>query len=189
MTSTQPTADPAEEARRVEVDGREIWYSWLHRAGGSSAPVVLLHAARRPALVRSLVLVGVHTFVEELTLSSIAGLAEDCAGDRAPAWLTRLHGRRGPALVRAWAGAWLDPRRADWDLRDRIAEVESPILVVQGAEDQYGTRRQVDAVVERAPDARRWMVSGCRHSPHTERPDAFASRAGDFLDDAVMRRA
>lgn len=251
-------------ARRLEIEGREVWFRWLHRARGPAPPVVLLHAgltssrawdrlgeaigsrcehsvvaydrpgyhagqpipawepdfleqeavllegvlealvggrahlvghsdggtiallhaARRPAAVESLVLVGVHTFTEELTLSSIARLAEECAAGRTPPWLDRLHGSRGPDLVRAWAGVWLAPRRAGWDVRDRIRGARAPTLVVQGTEDAYGTLRQVDAVVERVPDTRTWIVEGCGHGPHAERPDAFVDRVVALVREA-----
>ena len=47
---------------------------------------------------------------------------------------------------RGWNDAWLDPDFRQWDITDVLAYIRVPILVVQGADDQYGTVAQVEAV-------------------------------------------
>ena len=96
--------------------------------------------------------------------------------------LSRWHDHVDIAFV-GWSGAWLDPNFRRWDITDVLAYIRVPILVVQGADDQYGTVAQVEAVerecycpVEIA------LMPGVRHVPHREAPDALLKVASDFAN-------
>ena len=43
-----------------------------------------------------------------------------------------------------WNGAWLDPKFRDWDISSSLAYIRVPFQIVQGADDQYGTLRQIE---------------------------------------------
>ena len=47
-----------------------------------------------------------------------------------------------------WNGAWLDPAFRDWDISEYLAYIRVPVAVLQGADDKYGTLRQVEIAVE-----------------------------------------
>ena len=73
-----------------------------------------------------------------------------------------------------WSDAWLDPDFRQWDITDVLAYIRVPILVVQGADDQYGTVAQVEAVerecycpVEVALDAGRPACAASRSARRT----------------------
>ena len=47
-----------------------------------------------------------------------------------------------------WNGAWLDPKFRAWDISDYLAYIRVPVAILQGADDQYGTIRQVEIARE-----------------------------------------
>ena len=53
-----------------------------------------------------------------------------------------------------WNGAWLDPKFRDWDISDYLAYIRVPVAILQGADDQYGTMRQVEIAQEECATAR-----------------------------------
>jgi len=176
-----------EEARRflprlLEREGVERPVLYGHSDGAS---IALLHAARRPRAARALVLEAPHTFVEEVTVRSIARLEERYRDTGLSGALGRWH-ERPDETVLGWTGVWLDPAFRAWDIRGEIASVAAPTLVVQGAEDEYGTWAQVDAVEGgTAGPVESLRLPGCGHAPHRERPEETLAAAAAFLRRAL----
>lgn len=123
--------------------------------------------------VRALVVIAPHYFVEEMCLASIAQakLAYEQADLRSR--LARHHADVDNAF-RGWNDTWLDPRfRTAFDIRALLAQIQVPILQMQGTEDPYGTKAQPIAGERGAPcPVETLMLSGTRHAPHAEAPDA-----------------
>lgn len=153
---------------------------WLvgHSDGGS---IALLFAAQHPVHVRALVTEAAHTFVEPETQAGIRALVAMQAAGKTPARFYKLHGERTEALIRAWSAHWLSDVHARWDIRAGLHGVHCPTLVVQGADDEFGTQAQVDSILAAVPGAQSWIVPGCGHAPHAQAEDAFVERVLDFL--------
>jgi pimeloyl-ACP methyl ester carboxylesterase len=89
-------------------------------------------------------------------------------------------------MFRTWTEVWLRPEFRQWNIEEYLPTIESPVLVVQGEEDEYGTLRQVDAVVAQVGGpARSFVLAGCGHSPHSEQPDAVLDAAGRFVRETL----
>jgi pimeloyl-ACP methyl ester carboxylesterase len=86
-----------------------------------------------------------------------------------------------------WNGAWLDPEFRSWDISEYLAYVRVPIALLQGAEDQYGTLRQVEIAQEECycpVDVT--ILAGTGHSPYREAPEATLNAISEFAN-AVLR--
>ena len=85
-------------------------------------------------------------------------------------------------MFRAWTEVWLTPEFRGWNIEEYLPAIDCPLLVVQGEDDQYGTIRQVEAVVTqvRGP-AKSLLLPHCGHSPHSERPDQVLDAATRFI--------
>ncbi len=64
---------------------------------------------------------------------------------------------------------------ARWDVRDELARVEAPTLVVSGADDPATPPEHGELLAERIPDARHVVVANARHLAPVERPDEVNS--------------
>lgn len=132
--------------------------------------------------VRGLVLIAPHFFVEDLSIDSIeqARIAYQ-RGDLRER-LAKHHGANVEVAFWGWNRAWLDPAFRAWDIREYLDYIRVPILIVQGALDQYGTTAQIDAAHEESYcpiDVA--MISQARHAPHLERPDETLAAVAGYL--------
>lgn len=143
-----------------------------HSDGGS---IALIHAAHHP--VSALVLLAPHVFVERITVDAIRETREAYADGALRGRMARHHDDPDAAFW-GWCNVWLDPAFAAWNLDAEVARVTAPALVLQGADDPYGTLAQLDRIEALLPTARRLVLAG-GHSPHLEHgPEVIAAISG-----------
>ena len=139
--------------------------------GHSDGASIALLAAGAGLAVTALVLLAPHVVVEDVSVDAIAAArtayTETDLRDR----LARHHDDVD-VVFRGWNDAWLDPRFREWNITDRLPGVTAPVLVIQGADDPYGTTRQLDLIAAgvRGP-LERLVLPGLGHAPHLEAPD------------------
>ena len=97
--------------------------------------------------VRGLVLIAPHFFTEEKGLAEIRRAGKSFATGALRERLAPWHADVDAAF-RSWNEPWTHPDFETWDITDALGYIRVPILVVQGADDQYGTLRQVEIVKE-----------------------------------------
>jgi L-proline amide hydrolase len=68
----------------------------------------------------------------------------------------------------------------DFDLNDRLGEVEVPVLLVSGAHDEVRPW-VVEGMQRRLPRGEWVLFQDSSHMPHVEEPERFASVVGAFL--------
>jgi pimeloyl-ACP methyl ester carboxylesterase len=147
------------------------------------ASIALIHAGSQPAVaVRGLVLLAPHVFCEEVSVRSIA--AADLAfreGDLARR-LERHHGPNTTCAFRGWCDAWLDPAFLRWNIEEFLPAITAPLLLIQGAGDEYGTRRQIEAIEAgvRGP-VETLILAPCGHSPQRDQPAATLDAITRFV--------
>jgi pimeloyl-ACP methyl ester carboxylesterase len=146
------------------------------------ASIALIHAGAHPSSVRALILEAPHVFVEPVSIEGIARITADYETTRLKERLTRHHGSNTDPMFRAWSDVWLSPGFRQWEIQEYLPAIECPVLVVQGEDDQYGTLKQVDAVMTqvRGP-AESLILPRCGHSPHSERPNEVLEAAARFV--------
>ncbi len=143
------------------------------------ASIALIHAAHHP--VSGLVLLAPHVFVEQITVDAIRETREAYVGGELRDRMRRYHDDVDAAFW-GWCDVWLDPEFLEWSLEAEAARVTAPTLVIQGADDPYGTLEQVDRIEVRGSGARRLVLPG-GHSPHLEHRDDVVAAISGFLSD------
>ncbi len=123
-----------------------------------------------------------HLFVEQITVDEIAKVAAGFDASGLAQRLSRYH-RDPVASFRSWADVWLSEPFLQWNIEACVAAIRCPILAIQGQDDQYGTRLQVDRLARLAPQSEVLMLADCRHSPHQEQPAAVLSALAEFVGD------
>jgi pimeloyl-ACP methyl ester carboxylesterase len=146
-----------------------------HSDGGS---IALIHAAQHP--VTGLVLLAPHVFVEDLSVASIAQARETFETSDLGERMARYH-RDAEATFRLWNDIWLAPEFRDWNIEDVLDGVTCPVLLIQGAHDQYGTLAQIDAIEAGVRGAVTRAVLDARHAPHLEAPEETLRAATHFV--------
>jgi pimeloyl-ACP methyl ester carboxylesterase len=142
------------------------------------ASIALLHAALHP--VRGLALEAPHVFVEDVCLASIAALRERFPELRAR--FEKHHGANTDAVFRAWTDAWLHKDFRAWNIEAALPAIRSPLLVIQGDADEYGTLAQVRALETHLTGRVETLVlPHCGHSPHRDAPEAVLEAMTRFV--------
>jgi pimeloyl-ACP methyl ester carboxylesterase len=136
--------------------------------------------------VRAIALIAPHFVVEDISVASIAEIKTSYETTELRAKLARWHKDVDNAFY-GWNGAWLDPKFCTWDISEYLAYIRVPVAIIQGADDRYGTMRQVEIAQEECycpVDVT--LLSGAGHSPHREAPGATLNAISDFAS-AVLR--
>ena len=151
------------------------------------ASIALIHAgAGASTVVRALALEAPHVFVEDLTVRSIATAAESFTTGGLRRKLERHHGANVEVAFWGWNRAWLDPGFRSWNIEEYLPGVRVPVLAVQGAQDEYGTLRQLDAIEAGcAAPVQRLVLEGCGHAPHRDQPARTLAAMAEFVKDSV----
>lgn len=132
--------------------------------------------------VRGLMLIAPHFVVEDISIQSIAKIKDTYATTDLRAKLARWHNDVDNAFC-GWNDAWLDPQFRDWDISESLAYVRVPVEIIQGADDQYGTLRQIEiAQTECYCPVDATIIPGAGHSPHREAPGPALKAAADFAN-------
>jgi pimeloyl-ACP methyl ester carboxylesterase len=149
-----------------------------HSDGGS---IALLHAAERPPLLRGVVTMAAHVLVESQTVEGITA-AERAYGEGRMRGLTRHHGDKTETLFHAWAQTWQSRWFAAWNIEYALPSITCPLLVIQGEDDQYGSRVQVERIVAgMSGPATSVLLPGCGHAPFRDREAEVVACIVDFL--------
>ena len=136
--------------------------------------------------IRAIALMAPHFIVEDISVSSIAEIKTMYETSNLREKLARWHKHVDNAFY-GWNGAWLDPKFRHWDISEYLAYIRVPVAIIQGADDQYGTIRQVEIAQEECycpVDVT--LLDGAGHSPHREAPVATLNAISDFAN-AVLR--
>ncbi len=146
------------------------------------ASIAVIYAGARRGPVRGLVLEAPHVFVEGVCIESIQRIAEEYETTDLRERLVRYHGSNTDSMFRTRTDVWLRPEFRQWNIEEYLPAIASPVVVVQGEDDEYGTVKQVDAVLTQVNGpARSLVLPRCGHSPHSEQPDEVLEAVGRFV--------
>jgi pimeloyl-ACP methyl ester carboxylesterase len=159
------------------------------------ASIALIHTGSGRWPVRGLILEAPHVFVEDVSVTSIAAAREAYETTDLRQRLARYHADVEGAF-RGWSDIWLHPDFRAWNIESCLPGVSCPVLGIQGADDEYGTLAQLDAVERGAAGPfERLLLAGCKHSPHRDQEEtvlaamiAFIARLRGNASPALRRR-
>ncbi len=145
------------------------------------ASIALIHAGSGRWPVRAVVLAAPHVFVEDVSIASIAAARTAYETTDLRQRLARYHADVDSAF-RGWNDIWLDPAFRTWNIEDVLPGVRCPVLAIQGADDEYGTLAQIDAIEQGAAGRfERLVLPDCKHSPHRDQEQATLEAMARFI--------
>jgi pimeloyl-ACP methyl ester carboxylesterase len=137
--------------------------------------------------VEALILEAPHAFVEDISVASIATAVQNYEQGSLRASLERYHGDNVECAFRGWSGVWLNPAFRSWNIEGYLPQIDIPILLLQGEQDQYGTQHQLHAIARSCKsDVSLIMLPHCGHSPHRDHPDQTLAAVASFTRTHVL---
>ncbi|MGH6608827.1 MAG: alpha/beta fold hydrolase, partial [Burkholderiaceae bacterium] len=152
---------------------------WLigHSDGGS---IALIYAAGFPERVAGLIVLAPHVFVEDLSITSIERARETYLTTDWKVKLARYHSDTDSAFW-GWNDVWLDPAFRSWSIESLLSKISTPVLAIQGEDDEYGTMAQVDSIANHVSTAHLLKLPDCGHSPHRDQPQKVIDAIVNFV--------
>lgn len=145
------------------------------------ASIALIYAGEGIGNVRAIVAEAPHVFVEDLSVRSIALAREAYTAGALRERLAKYH-RDVDRTFYGWNDIWLHRDFRSWDIRDVLPGITAPALLIQGAQDEYGTLAQIEAIRNAA--AVDWLIlAGCGHAPHRDRPAIVLDAIAGFVSE------
>ena len=146
------------------------------------ASIAIIHASQPAVPLLGLVLEAPHVFVEPIGLESIALMTDRYRNDTD--FLRRLrrrHGKNTECAFRGWNDVWLHADFRRWNIEEFLPAISAPMLILQGADDPYGTWAQVEAIRRQASvPVEAHLLAECGHAPHKDRPDIVLPEIASF---------
>lgn len=140
--------------------------------------------------VAGLVLIAPHFFTEDSGLTHIAMAAEAYEHGGLREKLLAHHGDNTDDAFWGWNNAWLHPGFKEWNIENHLPRITVPVLVIQGADDQYGSELQIEAAKRgvNGPFSQ-CLLDQCTHFPHREQPAATLDVVSDFAAQQLIGAA
>lgn len=126
-----------------------------------------------------MVLMAPHFFAEDISIAEITRAGEAFAETDMARRMGKFH-TNPKSTFKGWHDAWTDPGFRKWNVENTLAAITVPILAIQGAQDQYGTLKQIDAITARQP-AETLILPDCRHAPHLDQPEQVVTAIARFI--------
>ena len=153
---------------------------------GASIAAIYAGASGDPRL-RGLVLMAPHFFTEDAGIASIAEAKTAYETTDLRDRLAVHHGGNVDCAFWGWNRAWLDPEFRHWDIQEFLPRIETPVLIVQGEDDQYGTADQIAAAQNHcAAPVDVALLPDCGHSPHRDQGEKTLDTAAAFISHLLV---
>ena len=155
-----------------------------HSDGASIAAIYA--GSHQDHRVEGVVMIAPHFIVEDIGVTAIAATRTAFENSGLKAKLARWHKDVDNAFY-GWNEAWLNPDFRNWDISEYLAYIRVPVAILQGADDEYGTMRQIEIAQEECycpVDVT--VIPGAGHQPHREAPGATLDAVQEFAN-AVLR--
>jgi pimeloyl-ACP methyl ester carboxylesterase len=152
-----------------------------HSDGGS---IALLHAARYP--VAGVIALAPHVCVEDLSVESIAGAKVAYQTTNLRERLARHHADVDEVFW-GWNDIWLHPDFRAWSIESFLPDIRCPVLVIQGLDDEYGTKEQMTRIHRQARDVELLHLPDCGHSPHRDQPERVLQAAVSWIRRKILK--
>lgn len=144
------------------------------------ASIALIHAGSGGDPF-AIILEAPHVFVEDVTVARIAELRDLYRTTDLRRRLARHH-NNADSLFQDWTDVWLRPEFRAWNIEAYLPEVRCPTLVLQGKQDEYGTDRQVNALMSALGGRCEGLVlDHCGHAPHVDQRAAVTDIMARFI--------
>lgn len=161
----------------------------IGHSDGASIALIYAGATASPKTL-GLVLEAPHVFVEDVTIEGIKRTGELYRTTDLGERLARYHGDQTNAVFWGWHDTWLEPGFRDWNIEEYLARIRCPVLVIQGEDDEYGTKRQVDAIASQASEpVAALMLAAYGHTPHRDQSEAVFQAIDRFMRDVIKESA
>ena len=155
-----------------------------HSDGGT---IALMYASERPAGLQGIITEAAHVHVDPQTVAGIREAVQAWKDGKLKG-LEKYHGNNAEAVFKAWSETWLSSWFRHWNVEYLLPSIVSPLLVIQGRNDHYGSRDQAEIISSKSSgSAQMEIVDNCDHIPHVEAQFEVVTLMSEFIGKLVKQ--
>ncbi len=144
------------------------------------ASIALIYAGNKLPC-KGLILEAPHVFVEEITINEIKNIKKIWKINNLKEKFSKYH-NDPEKTFESWCEVWLSKNFSKWNITNLLENISCPSLVIQGADDQYGTLKQIDLIEKYSRFlVKKVIIDNCKHSPHLEKPKLVVDYIEKFI--------
>lgn len=171
----------AQEVLPALLDALQVKQRVVLFGHSDGASIALLFAASHPERVHATVVAAPHVFVEDISLQSITQAKAAYQQGDLRQRLAPYH-RDVDSAFWGWNDVWLSKAFKTWDITSELGRIRSPMLAMQGKNDEYGTMEQIHRIARHVPQTRLLEIEDCRHSPHRDQREVVIRHVASFFN-------
>ena len=146
------------------------------------ASISLLHASAFPEKTKAVISIAAHVFVEDCTVKAVQKMKSLYESSLLRTKFGKYHGEKSDKVFYDWANLWTSDSFSDWNIVSDIKNLISPLLCIQGEDDEYGTEEQIIALKSSVKsECQSLIINDCGHSPHSEKEQDCIEAISRFL--------
>ncbi|MBZ0215577.1 MAG: alpha/beta hydrolase [Fimbriimonadaceae bacterium] len=132
--------------------------------------------------IAGLVLMAPHFFVEQICYDSISASTVAFETTDLREKLAAHHGDNVDCAFWGWNRVWLENDFQEWNIEEYLPGITIPMLIIQGADDAYGTALQWQAAQNKSGGPVEIAeLANCGHSPYREAPEKCLDASARFV--------
>jgi pimeloyl-ACP methyl ester carboxylesterase len=145
------------------------------------AGIAMLYAASS-VNVKALILESPFVIAWKGGSQVIEKMAAEYPGSKLQNKLTQYH-QDADAVFYSWVKWALNLGEGESPLPNVLSRIECPVLVLQGANDEFGSSRHLQAIKSELRDVQHEEFANTGHLPHREQTEPVLNRVAQFLAD------
>jgi len=146
------------------------------------ATIVLIYAAHHSEKLIAVVSEAPHVIIEEVSISGIKDSINDYENGVLKPLLTKYHNEKTDLMFYGWALTWTNVLQKDWNIIEEMATITTPVMVIYGDKDEYGTLEQINVIKKTVKNkVETVVIKECSHFPHKEKEEEVTTIVVDFL--------
>ncbi|MCP2029508.1 pimeloyl-ACP methyl ester carboxylesterase [Flavobacterium sp. HSC-32F16] len=150
-----------------------------HSDGGS---IALIAGSKYKERIKMVICEAAHIFVEDITLNGIREAVQTYQTTNLPQKLQKYHGNKTETVFKAWTETWLRNDFKNWNIEYLLPEIISPLLFIQGENDEYGTLDQVNKTTALVNGrSQKYIIPNTGHTPHREVSELIINEVTAFI--------
>ncbi len=152
-----------------------------HSDGGT---IALIQCSQPMSQLKAAIVEAPHVFLEQHSLDGIAKVRTMLDNEEFIHVMNRFHYGRAAKLVDNWSSHWLKANPSDWEAGDILKQIDKPLLLIQGENDEFGTFEQIDKVAREARSKHIEVakLEDCGHIPHLQKIEKVMQLTEEFIN-------
>ena len=156
-----------------------------HSDGGT---IALIAAAKYPSRILGIIAEAAHIFVEKITIKGIKATVAAFYNSNLKLKLRKHHGNKTDLLFSLWSDTWLSEKFKSWNIENLLPNIQCPVLVIQGENDEFGTKSQVNTIVSKVKGhTEKFKIPCIGHSPHKEAAELTIKKTTNFIKSIMVK--